>query len=141
MTERVEPSAASAAAVAFPRAWSVERRDLALFAVATAATWAHTIDEVRIGELIAVPFGIANVALLAAWPQMRAGRRALTSILFGLFWGLTVIPYHVLPLLEGAVTGQNVSGLSRLVGGAAMVALGIAILRRRKAATSDELER
>jgi LPXTG-motif cell wall-anchored protein len=52
-----------------------------------------------------------------------------------------VIPYHVLPLLEGAVTGQNVSGLSRLVGGAAMVALGIAILRRRKAATSDELER
>jgi hypothetical protein len=50
---------------------------------------------------------------------------------FGLFWGLEVIPYHVVPLLQGMVTGQNISGLSRLVGGAAMVALAVAIMRRR----------
>jgi hypothetical protein len=72
-----------------------------------------------------------GVATLAAWQRLSAGRKALTSILFGLFWGLAVVPYHVVPLLQGSVTGQNVSGLSRLVGGAAMVALGVAILRRR----------
>ncbi|MBD0348281.1 MAG: hypothetical protein ICV59_03935 [Thermoleophilia bacterium] len=138
MSETVEPTPASGAAIAYPRAWSLERHELVLFAAATAVAWAHTIDEIRIGELIAVPFGIANVALLASWSRMRAGRRALTSILFGLFWGLAVIPYHVLPLLEGAVTGQNVSGLSRLVGGAAMVALGVAILRRRDGGAADE---
>ena len=109
---------------------TAEQRDLAVFAVATLAAWAHTADEIRIGEYIAVPFGAANVALLAAWPRMRSGWRALTSILFGLFWGLAVIPYHVVPLFEGAVTAQNVSGLSRLAGGAVMVALGTAILRR-----------
>jgi hypothetical protein len=111
-----------------------ERRELALFAVATLAAWAHTIDEVRIGELIAVPFGVANAALLAAWPRLRPGWRAATSILFGLFWAVAVIPYHVAPLLGGTVTGQNVSGLFRVVGGAAMVALGVAILRRRRTA-------
>jgi hypothetical protein len=104
---------------------------LLLFGAATLAAWAHTIDEIRIGELIAVPFGVANVALLAAWQRLSAGRKALTSILFGLFWGLAVVPYHVVPLLQGSVTGHNVSGLSRLAGGAAMVALGVAILRRR----------
>jgi hypothetical protein len=138
MSERVE--SAAAAALPYRRAWSAERRELVLFAAATAATWAHTIDEIRIGELIAVPFGIANVALVAAWPRMRAGRRALASILFGLFWGLAVIPYHVAPLIGGAVTGQNVSGLSRLAAGAAMVALGVAILRRREPTPSDEPE-
>jgi hypothetical protein len=122
---------------------SVEQRELVVVAAATLAAWAHTIDEIRIGELIAVPFGVANLALLAGWPRMGSGWRALTSILFGLFWGLAVIPYHVAPLLAGAVTGQNVSGLSRLVGGAAMVAVGVAILRRRAAgdAAADDVER
>jgi hypothetical protein len=126
VSERLATTAPDARAV-----WMVERRDLVLFAAATAAAWAHTVDEIRIGELIAVPFGIANVALLGAWPRLRAAWRAVGSILFGLFWGLAVIPYHVVPLLHGVVTGQHVSGLSRLVGGAAMVALGVAILRRR----------
>ena len=103
-----------------------------LFAAATAATWLHTIDEVRIGELIALPFGMANVAVLAAWGWLGRRWRAAAAIAFGLFWGLAVIPYHVLPLLGGTVTGQHVSGLSRLVGGAAMVALGIAIIARRR---------
>ena len=112
----------------------VERHDLAFFAVATLAAWAHTIDEIRIGEFIAVPFGVANAALLAAWPRLGAGWRAITTILFGLLWALAVIPYHVIPLSEGAVTGQNVTGLFRLAGGAAMVALGVAIVRRGRAA-------
>ena len=132
MSERLEATAATAPALARARVLvSVEQRELVVFAVATLAAWAHTIDEIRIGELIAVPFGAANVALLAAWPRLRKGQRALGAIVFGLFWGLAVIPYHVVPLLQGAVTGQNISGLSRLVGGAAMVALAVAIVRRR----------
>jgi hypothetical protein len=133
MTERLERTAAAPLSVLpHPRlAWSVERRELVLFAAATLAAWAHTVDEIRIGEFIAVPFGLTNVAALAAWPYLRSVWRGLISILFGLFWGLAVIPYHVAPLLAGSVTGQNVSGLSRLVGGVAMVALGVAILRRR----------
>jgi hypothetical protein len=124
MTERVE----HASARAIP---SVDQRELVLFAATTLAAWAHTVDEIRIGQLIAVPFGVLNIVLIAAWPRLRSGQRAVASILFGLFWGLAVIPYHVVPLLQGSVTGQNVSGLSRLVAGAAMVALGVAILRRR----------
>lgn len=132
------PAPAPAVAVAEPAAaWTVERRELVLFAAATLAAWAHTVDEMRIGELIAVPFGALNLALVGAWPRMRSRWRALTSIVFGLFWGLAVIPYHVLPLLAGAATWQNFSGLSRLVAGAMMVALGVAILRRRASASSD----
>ena len=137
MTERVEEI--TSVGVAAPGTWTVEKREMLLFAAATAAAWAHTIDEIRIGEFIAVPFGLANVAVLAAWTRMSAGRRAFASIVCGLFWALAVIPYHVVPLLQGAVTGQNVSGLSRVVGGAAMVALGLAVLRRHKA--SDEERR
>ena len=137
MTDR--PEAVTSAGVAAPATWIVEKREMLLFAAATAAAWAHTIDEIRIGEFVAVPFGLANVAVVAAWTRMSAGRRALASVAFGLFWALAVIPYHVVPLLEGAVTGQNVSGLSRVVGGAAMVVLGVAALRRRNA--SDEERR
>jgi hypothetical protein len=143
MSGPAEATTPSAAALAHPRALvRAEHRDLVVFAAATLAAWAHTLDEIRIGELIAVPFGAANVALVAAWPRLRAGWRALASIAFGLFWGLAVMPYHVAPLLGGAVTGQNVSGLSRLVGGAAMVALGLAILRRRDGAEDapDDVE-
>ena len=132
MSERLEATAGTAPALARARVLvSVEQRELVVFAAATLVAWAHTIDEIRIGELIAVPFGAANVALLAAWPRLREGQRALGAIVFGLFWGLAVIPYHVVPLLQGMVTGQNISGLSRLVGGAAMVALAVAIVRRR----------
>ena len=134
MTERVE----TAGRILSPSAWRVEKREQLLFAVATASAWAHTIDEMRIGEFIAVPFGIANLALLAAWPRMTSGRRALASILFGLLWAVAVIPYHVIPLLEGAITGQNVSGLTRVVGGAAMIGVGVAIARRRRAADDSE---
>ena len=133
MAERVETPVAPAGAVAAPRTWGAERRDLLLFAAATAATWAHTIDEIRIGEFIAVPFGVANLAVVGAWTRISAGWRALASIAFGLLWAIAVIPYHVVPLLEGAVTGQNISGLSRVVGGVAMVAVGVAVLRRRDA--------
>jgi hypothetical protein len=51
---------------------------------------------------------------------------------FGLFWGLAAIPYHVVPLIGGAVTWQNVSGLARIVAGVAMVTLGISIALRRR---------
>ena len=141
MRERVQPAPAPAVAVAAPGpAWTVERRELVLFAAATLAAWAHTVDEMRIGELIAVPFGVLNAALVGAWPRMSSGWRALTTIAFGLFWGLAVIPYHVLPLLGGAVTWQNVSGLSRVVAGVLMVALGVAILRRRRGDSSEITE-
>jgi hypothetical protein len=122
------PAAATISAAAV----RVASRDVVTFAAATLAAWAHTIDEIRIGEVIAVPFGIANAAVLAAWPRVGSRARAATAIAFGLFWGLAVIPYHILPLLGGAVTAQNVSGVSRLAAGAVMVALGVAIVRRRE---------
>ena len=131
--QRAAPVAVAAPALAS----AVERRELVLFAAATLAAWAHTVDEMRIGELIAVPFGVVNAALVGVWPRLSSGWRALTTIAFGLFWGLAVIPYHVLPLLGGAVTWQNVSGLSRVVAGVLMVALGGAILRRRANSSSD----
>lgn len=127
-TVDVRPAAVAAATGGIS---SVERREFVLFAAATLAAWAHTADEIRIGEFIAVPFGVANAALLAAWPRLALGWRAASSLLFGLFWGLAVIPYHVLPLLEGAASAQNISGVSRLVGGATMVALAIAMVARR----------
>lgn len=132
MGERREPLVTAAGVVATPATWTAETRDLLVFAAATVAAWVHTIDEIRIGEFIAVPFAIANVALVAAWPRLSAARRAAGSILFGVFWALAVLPYHVVPLLEGAVTAQNVSGLTRLVGGAAMVGVGVAVWRRRE---------
>ena len=137
MIEIVERSVASAGGVAAPATWTSEKRELVLFAAATAAAWAHTIDEIRIGEFVAVPFGLANLALVAAWTRVSAGWRALGSIALGLLWALTVIPYHVVPLLGGAVTGQNVSGVSRVIGGVAMVAVGVAVLRRRKPAHEE----
>jgi hypothetical protein len=137
MTETAEPlerahAATASRTTALAR---VETRDFVVFAAATAAAWAHTIDEVRIGELVAVPFGALNLVLLGAWPRLRRGPRAAGSILFGLFWGLAVIPFHVVPLVHGVVTGQHVSGVSRVVAGAAMVVLGIAIARRRTPST------
>ncbi len=112
-------------------AWTVER-DQTMLALATLAGWTHTIDEMRIGQFVAVPFGVANVALVAAWPRLRRRSRAAMAVTFGLFWGLTAIPYHVAPLVAGVVTWQNVSGLARLAAGIAMVALGIEIARGRR---------
>ena len=137
MSEAAESARPGALAVRAGENVTSEKRDLVLFAAATVAAWAHTIDEIRIGELIAVPFGLLNVALVAAWPRMRNGWRALTAIAFGLFWGLAVIPYHVVPLLEGAATVQNISGLSRLGGGAVMMGLGVAVLRRGATGDAD----
>ena len=132
MTETAETATSPAVALEpRRRAWSRERYEHAVFAVATVAVWGHTIDEVRIGEWVAVPFGVANAAVVAGWTRLRRGWRAAAAIGFGLLWALAVIPYHVVPLLGGTVTGQHVSGLSRVVGGAAMVALGVATARRR----------
>ncbi len=134
MTQSVETAATPPRVLQrrFGIAWTLDRRNQAAFVVATLAAWAHTIDEIRIGEFIAVPFGIANAALVAAWPRLRSAWQAAASISFGLFWGLAVIPYHVVPLLEGQATGQNISGLSRLIAGAVMVGLGVAIAARRR---------
>jgi hypothetical protein len=133
MTDAVRAVANSAGAVdrRLGLGWAVTR-DQAVWAVATLAAWAHTIDELRIGELIALPFAAANAALVALWPRLSARGQVATSVGFGLFWGLTAIPYHVVPLVGGAVTWQNVSGLARIVAGVAMVALGITIALRRR---------
>jgi hypothetical protein len=127
------PSGSASMAVARGR---VERlvadQELTLFAAATLAAWVHTVDELRIGELIAVPFGAANAGMVGIWPRLSPAWRAATSIAFGLFWALAAIPYHVIPLLSGVGTAQDVSGLTRVAGGAAMVALGVVILLRRR---------
>jgi hypothetical protein len=121
--------AANATGVAHRRfgiGWAVERNH-AIWAVAALFAWAHTIDEMRIGEFVAVPFGAANAALVAAWPHLGRRAQAAVSIGFGLFWGLAAIPYHVIPLIAGATTWQNFSGLARIVAGVVMVALGVKI--------------
>lgn len=112
-----------------------EARELLIFAAATLAAWAHTVDEIRIGEVIAVPFAVANAVAVGLWPRLGVRLRATIAILFGLLWGIAVIPYHVVPLAQGATTGQHLSGLSRLLGGAAMVGVGLAIIASARAAT------
>ena len=111
---------------------SPDSRYHVLFAIGTAFAWAHTVDEVRIGEFIAIPFVVVNTIAVAGWPRVRKGWRAALAIAFGLLWTVTVIPYHVLPLLHGAVTWQNVSGLSRIAGGLIMVGTGIAAAARSR---------
>lgn len=112
-----------------------------VFAVATFLAFAHTIDELRIGELIALPFALANIAVAVAWPRLSWQWRVASSLGFGLFWGLAVIPYHVTPLLAGLVTWQNVSGLSRLLGGVMMVGLAVSMTVERRRVTTDAEER
>lgn len=111
--------------------WALEREH-AIWAVATLTAWAHTIDEMRIGELVAVPFGIVNAGLVVAWPRLTGRARTGVSLAFGLFWGLAVIPYHVAPLVAGHLTWQNFSGLTRVVAGVSMVGLGVTIARGRR---------
>jgi hypothetical protein len=130
MTDAVGTVATGAAQRRFGLGWAVTG-DHAVWAVATVAAWAHTIDELRIGELVALPFAFTNAALVAMWPRLSTRGQAAISVGFGLFWGLAAIPYHVVPLIGGAMTWQNVSGLARIVAGVAMVALGISIALRR----------
>ena len=119
----------------FGMGWAVTR-DHTVWAVATLAAWAHTIDELRIGELVALPFAFANAALVAMWPRLSTRGQAAVSVGFGLFWGLAAIPYHLVPLIGGVASWQNVSGLARIAAGVAMVALGISIALRRRTYSS-----
>lgn len=52
--------------------------------------------------------------MIAAWRRLTSRRQGWLSLLFGLFWTLTVIPYHVVPLVQGLVTWQNISGMLRV---------------------------
>jgi hypothetical protein len=105
--------------------------ELVVLCVATLAVWGHTLDEIRIGEYIAVPFGLATLGLVVGWSGMRTVRRGWAALLLGLLWSLAVIPYHIVPLLEGVITWQNISGVLRVVGGVPMALLGLRELRRR----------
>lgn len=111
--------------------WASEAAAFGLVIAGTAAVLAHTIDEIRIGELSAAPASMLNLALLAGWTRLKSGSRAWLSLLFGLWWIVTVIPYHVLPLLQGVTTWQNFSGLLRVIGGAAMVFAGLRVFLER----------
>lgn len=111
------------------RAHAVDR-DVVVLALATVAVWGHTVDEIRIGEYVAVPLGLLTVALLGGWSRMRSRWRGAAALVLGLVWTLAVIPYHIVPLLNGVVTWQNVSGVLRIVGGVPMVVLGVRELVR-----------
>lgn len=112
--------------------WASEAATFGLVIAGTAAVLAHTIDEIRIGELSAIPASTLNLALLAGWTRLKSGSRAWLSLLFGLWWTVTVIPYHVLPLMQGVTTWQNFSGLLRVLGGGAMVFAGVRLLLERR---------
>jgi hypothetical protein len=104
----------------------------ATLAVSTLLVWSHTIDEIRIGEYIAVPAALATAALLVGWSRARR-LAGLFAVLLSAVWVGGAIPYHVVPLLQGAVTWQNVSGLQQLAGGLGLLAMGAhAVIRRRR---------
>ncbi len=109
--------------------WLSDRTTLAIVVVGTIAAWGHTIDEIRIGELSAIPASVFNLGLIAGWQRLGPRSRGWLTLLFGLFWTITVIPYHVVPLIQGFTTWQNVSGLLRVAGGMAMAIAGIQMLR------------
>jgi hypothetical protein len=117
--------------------WTSDAATFGIVIAATAAVWGHTIDEIRIGEMSAIPAGILNLALVSRWRGLGLRSRGWLSLLFGLFWTITVIPYHVVPLLQGVTTWQNVSGLLRVVGGIAMVGAGAVVLRARSGQDSS----
>lgn len=121
MTDTGAVAAASARAVG---------NDMVLLAAATVAVWGHTADEIRIGEYVAVPLGLVTVALVTGWRRLPVLWRGTGVLLLGLVWTVAVIPYHIVPLLTGAVSWQNVSGVLRIVGGAPMLWLGLRELRR-----------
>jgi hypothetical protein len=105
--------------------------EVVVLGAATLAVWGHTVDELRIGQFVAVPLGIVTLGLLGAWSRLRPATRGAAALLLGSVWALAVVPYHLVPLLEGAVTWQNVSGLLRIAGGVPMAVLGLRELRRR----------
>ena len=117
----------------FWRGQTLDWTTFGVVVVATAAVWGHTIDEIRIRELSAIPAGALNLALIARWRHLRIRTRGWLTLVFGLFWTITVIPYHVIPLLQGMTTWQNVSGLLRVWGGLAMIVAGVRMLRARSA--------
>lgn len=112
--------------------WTSDAAMFGVMAAATATVWGHTIDEIRIGELSAIPAGALNLGLLVAWGRLGTRSRGWSSLLFGLFWTVTVVPYHVVPLLQGVATWQNFSGLLRVIGGAAMIFAGVRLLLQRR---------
>ena len=108
------------------------KTERAWLALSSLAVWGHTIDEVRIGEFIAVPAAIATAALLAFWTRAGATTRGIFGVLLGLVWVSGAIPYHLVPLLQGATTWQNVSGLQQLLGGLGVLVLGARALYMRR---------
>jgi uncharacterized membrane protein len=119
----VRPSKPAAMPWSLQHLWLLDRAWI-LFGIGTAFAWAHTIDEARIGQLIALPFAALNTVAFATWTRLPRGWRAGLALAFGLLWIVTVIPYHVMPLMHGIVTWQNVSGLSRVIGGVIMIVAG-----------------
>jgi hypothetical protein len=111
--------------------WGADRAVLGLSAL---AVWSHTIDEIRIGEFVAVPAAVATAALLGCWPRTRRLTRGVLALLLGLVWVAGAIPYHLVPLLQGVTSWQNVSGLQQLIGGVAILVLGARVLYRGPAA-------
>ncbi len=129
------PSGAQPSGVA--QWWTTEAATFAIMVVATAAVWGHTVDEIRIGELSAIPAGVLNLGLLASWHRLASRARGWLALLFGVFWAVTVIPYHVMPLMQGLATWQNISGLLRVIGGVTMTAAGIQTLRNKRRTDSN----
>lgn len=117
--------------------WTTERAWLAL---STIVVWSHTIDEVRIGEFVAVPAALATATLLGLWPRTGATKRGVFCVLLGAVWVSGAVPYHLVPLLQGAVTWQNVSGLQQLLGGVGVLALGARTLYMRRHAKPPQVQ-
>lgn len=111
----------------------------ALFGLSTLAVWSHTIDEVRIGELIAVPAALATGTLLVLWRRTGRTKRGIFGGLLGLVWVSGAIPYHLMPLLQGVTSWQNISGLQQLAGGLGILALSTRTLYRRRAETRPQV--
>jgi hypothetical protein len=81
-----------------------------------------------------VPAAVATAALLICWPHTRRGTAGVLGLLLAAVWVAGAIPYHVVPLLQGVTSWQNVSGLQQLAGGLGILAVSLWTLHRKPAA-------
>jgi hypothetical protein len=112
------------------------RHERLLFALATLGGLVHAVDEVFFAEEAyrAIPVAIGSALVLAYYPRLGATARGALSLLFGLFW-LGGIVTHWIPLIDDGSSPGDWTSLASVPAGALFLALGIAVLARRRELT------
>jgi hypothetical protein len=95
----------------------------------------HAVDEVFFAEEAyrAIPVAIGSAFVLAYYPRLGATARGALSVLFGLWLGGIVT--HWSPLIDDGSSPGDWTSLASVPAGALFLALGIAVLVRRRELT------